>query len=48
MALLQAEKPTPNKKSLIDHLTSAKELVTSVEGLATVFASAITTIVALF
>jgi len=47
-ALLQAQEQTPNKISLIDHLTSAKELVTSVEGLATVFATAITTIAALF
>ena len=40
-AILQAEAETPDKKTLIDHLTSAKDLVSSVEGLATVFASAI-------
>ena len=47
-AILQAEAETPDKKTLIEHLTSAKELVTSVEGLTTVFASAISVIGALF
>ena len=47
-AILQAEKEVPDKKTLIEHLTSAKELVTSIEGLATVFASAISVIGALF
>ena len=47
-AILQSEEDTPDKKTLIEHLTSAKELVTSVEGLVTIFASAIATIGALF
>ena len=47
-ALLQAEQTAPDKKTLLDHLKSAKELVTNVEGLVTVFASAIATIGALF
>lgn len=47
-ALLQAKQPIPNKESLIKHLTSAKALVTSVDGLTTAFTRAITTIGALF
>jgi len=47
-ALLQADEPTPNKKTLIECLNSAKQLVSSAEGLATAFAGAIITIGALF
>lgn len=47
-ALLQAGESSPDKKTLIDHLTQVKELVTSIEGLVTVFASAITAVGALF
>ena len=47
-ALLQKHVSTPDKKTLIKHLTSAKELVTNVEGLATAFAGAIATIGELF
>lgn len=47
-ALLQEEQATPDKKTLIEHLTFAKELVTNVEGLVTVFAKAITVVDTLF
>lgn len=47
-ALLQAENAAPDKKTLVQHLTSAKELVTGVDGLVGAFASAIATIGALF
>jgi len=47
-AILQADKPSPDKKTLIEHLTSAKELVSGVGGLATAIASAVATVSALF
>ena len=47
-ALLQAGEETPNKKTLLDHLKSAKELVADVGGLAGALAGAITAIAALF
>lgn len=47
-ALLQAGEATPNKKTLIEHLKSAKELVTNVGGLASALTGAITAIGALF
>ena len=40
-AILQAENTTPNKKSLIEHLKTAKDLVSSVDGLVVAFTSAI-------
>lgn len=47
-AILQTEKPAPDKKTLIEHLDSAKELVSGVGGLATALASAIAAVGALF
>ena len=47
-AILQADKPTPDKKTLIEHLTSAKELVANVGGLAVAVTSAIAGVGALF
>jgi len=47
-AILQAKESTPNKKTLIEHLTSAKDLVTNVGGLVTAITGAIATIGALF
>jgi hypothetical protein len=47
-ALLQAGEPTPNKKTLMSHLTSAKELVANVGGLASALSGAIAAIGALF
>lgn len=47
-ALLQADETTPNKKTLIEHLKSAKELVTNVGGLASALTGAITAIGTLF
>ena len=47
-AVLQAGKPAPDKKSLIEHLSSAKELVSGVSGLAGAIASAITVVGTLF
>ena len=47
-ALLQADEATPNKKTLVEHLKSAKELVTNVGGLASALTGAITAIGALF
>ena len=47
-AMLQADETTPDKKTLIEHLTSAKALVTNVGGLVTAITGAIATIAALF
>ncbi len=47
-AVAQAENPDPDKKSLIEHLSSAKELVSNVGGLATALTGAITAVGALF
>jgi len=47
-AILQAKGSAPDKKTLIEQLTSAKELVTNVSGLATSITSAIAAIGALF
>jgi hypothetical protein len=47
-AIQQAEKPTPNKKTLVEHLTSAKELVSNVGGLAAAVGSAIAAVGTLF
>ena len=47
-AMLQSKETTPDKKTLIEHLVSAKELVTNVDGLVAAFTSAIATIGALF
>ncbi len=47
-AVAQAEKSDPDKKSLIEHLSSAKELVSNVGGLAAALAGAITAVGALF
>ncbi len=47
-AVLQANKPSPDKKTLVEHLSSAKELVTGVSGLATAITSAIAAVDALF
>jgi hypothetical protein len=47
-AIIQAEKPAPDKKTLIQHLTSAKELVSGVTGLAGALAGAIAAVGALF
>ncbi len=47
-ALLQADVSTPNKKTLIEHLNSAKQLVSSVEGLASAFVGAIATVSTLY
>ena len=46
-AIIQAEKPTPDKKTIIEHLTSAKKLVTNIDELAMAITNAITTIGAL-
>jgi len=46
-AIIQAEKPIPDKKSIVEHLTTAKELVSNVGGLAAAVTSAITAIGAL-
>ena len=47
-AILQAENTTPDKKSLIEHLKTAKDLVSSVDGLVVAFTSAIAIIGTLF
>ena len=47
-AILQAENTTPDKKSLIEHLKTAKDLVSSVDGLVAAFTSAIAVIGSLF
>lgn len=47
-AVLKAEEPEPDKQSLLDYLTKAKELVGGVSGLAAAIGTAITTIGALF
>ena len=47
-AVLQAEKPTPDKKTLVEHLSSAKELVSKVAGLARAIKTAIVAVGALF
>ncbi len=47
-AVVQAEKPDPDKKTLIEHLSSAKELVSNVGGLAAALAGAITAVGGLF
>ncbi len=47
-AIAQAQSPTPDKSTLIDHLTKAKELVTGVDGLVTACAGAIALIGTLF
>lgn len=47
-AILQAEQPNPDKKTLVEHLSSAKELVSNVGGLATAIAGAIAATTALF
>ncbi|MCF6325547.1 MAG: hypothetical protein L3J89_14725 [Gammaproteobacteria bacterium] len=47
-ALLQAEETTPDKKTLTEHLASAKELVTNVDGLVTACTRAIESIRTLF
>jgi len=47
-AMLQADEPTPNKKTLIEHLTSAKDLVKNIEGLATTFSGVIEKVGRLF
>ena len=47
-AVLQVEKPTPNKKTLVEHLMSAKELVSNVAGLAGAITTAIAAVGALF
>ncbi len=47
-AVGQAEKTDPDKKSLIEHLSSAKELVSNVGGLAAAIGGAITAVGALF
>lgn len=47
-AILQAEEAAPDKKTLLEHLTSAKEIVSNVSGLVAAFTSAIATIGALF
>lgn len=47
-ALLQAREATPNKKTLIEHLTSAKDMVINVGGLASALTGAIAAIGALF
>jgi len=47
-ALLQSEQIVPDKKSLIEHLTAAKALVSNVDGLVVALGSAIATIGALF
>ncbi len=47
-AVAQAEKSEPDTKSLIEHLSSAKELVSNVGGLAAALAGAITAVGVLF
>ena len=47
-AILQAEQPNPDKKTLVEHLTAAKELVSNVGGLATAITGAIAVVGALF
>ena len=47
-AILLAEEATPNKKTLMQHLASAKDLVTNVDGLVTAVAAAATTVGKLF
>jgi hypothetical protein len=47
-AVLQAEKPAPDKKTLVQHLTTAKELVANVGGLAVAITGAIAAVGALF
>jgi len=47
-ALTQAEKPKPDKNTLVEHLKKATGLVKGVSGLAEAFAKAITTVGLLF
>jgi len=47
-ALIQAKETTPDRKKLTDHLTSAKEIVAGVSGLAKAVAGAIAVIGSLF
>ncbi len=47
-ALAQAKKPAPDRKTLVEHLSSAKDLVSGVSGLATAIAGAITAVGVLF
>ena len=47
-AVLQAEKPTLDKKTLVEHLSSAKELVSKVAGLAGAIKTAIVAVDAFF
>ncbi len=47
-AIAQAKSPTPDKTSLIEHLKTAKELVTGVDGLVAACAGAITRIGSFF
>ena len=47
-AILNAESSAPNKKSLIEHLETAKNLVTNVDGLVVAIGTAIATIGTLF
>ena len=47
-AILQAENTAPDKKSLIEHLKTARDLVSSVDGLVVAFTSAIAVIGSLF
>lgn len=47
-ALLNAESSAPSKKSLTEHLESAKALVTNVDGLVVAIGSAIATVGTLF
>ena len=47
-AIQQAEIPQPDKKTIIEHLNSAKDLVTNANGLVLALSAAVTTAAALF
>ena len=47
-AVAQAEKPRPDKATLLEHLTKAKDLVAGVSGLAGAFAQAVEKVGAIF
>ena len=47
-AVIQAEKPEPEKSALVEYLTRAKDLVAGVSGLAGAFSAAIKQVQSLF
>lgn len=47
-AIQQAEKPQPDKKTIVEYLSSAKDLVTNANGLALALSAAVSTVGVLF